>query len=80
MEVVPAAPALPAAVADSFAAEPLVLALGLLDPELLQESEIMLTELTLRTFCGVPLIEPLVLLEAAPGALAPLPTVPETAT
>jgi len=74
-----AVPALPAAAADSFAAEP-VLALGLLDPDLLHESEIMLTEVTLSMSCAVPVVDPLVPLDAAPGADVPLPTVPETAT
>lgn len=57
-----------------------LLGLELLAPEVLHESEIMLTELTFRMFCAVPLIDPLLLLEAAPGALDPLPTVPDTAT
>lgn len=70
----------PAAAPDSPMAEPLLLALGLFDPELLHDVETMLTELTFRMFSAVPVIDPLVLLEAAPGALEPLPTVPETAT
>lgn len=57
-----------------------LLGLELLAPVLLHEEEIMLTELTFRMFSAVPLMEPLVLLEAAPGALDPLPTVPDTAT
>jgi hypothetical protein len=74
----PELPPAPAAAADSFPAEPLLLPVELeLEP---QELEIMLTELTLRMFCAVPLMEPLGPLEAAPGACVPLPTVPETAT
>ena len=63
------------------AAVPAVPPLMLLEPlalELPHDSEIMLTELTLRMFCAEPLMEPLVLLDAAPAAFEPLPTVPVT--